>query len=194
MKLPRFNENSYAHFVTTKTFENRKIFTDEKCCKILLRDIDFYRDKLGFKLIGYVIMPDHVHLIVWWDVDEYKNLTISKVMHGIKGLSAQNLSRYLLGSRGVSASTLSQGAKALATHSSVKALATPNERHVLKIWQPSFYDFNIYSEDKLQQKLDYIHYNPEYAALCKKLEDWPWSSCKFYASGVTGQIKIDAIN
>ena len=47
MNLPRFNESSYAHFVTTKTFENKPIFRDEKCCEILLKDIDFYRQKLG---------------------------------------------------------------------------------------------------------------------------------------------------
>jgi REP element-mobilizing transposase RayT len=114
MTLPKFDEASYAHFVTTKTFENKPIFKDKKCCEISLKDIDFYRNKLGFKLIGYVIMPNHLHLIVWWDVEKYPKLTISKVMHGIKGLSAQNLSRHLLGSRGVSASTISQGAKALA--------------------------------------------------------------------------------
>jgi len=89
MNLPRFNETSYAHFVTTKTFENKPLFKDKKCCEILLKDINFYWNKLGFKLIGYVIMPNHLHLIVWWDVEEYPKLAISKVMHSIKGLSAQ---------------------------------------------------------------------------------------------------------
>ena len=50
MNLPRFNEASYAHFITTKTFQNKKIFGDYRCCEILLKDIDFYRNKLGFKL------------------------------------------------------------------------------------------------------------------------------------------------
>lgn len=184
VKLLRFNEASYAHFVTTKTFENRQIFKDERCCEILLRDIDFYRKRLGFKLLGYVIMPDHLHLMVWWDIDEQKDLTISRIMHDIKGLSAQNLSRHLLGSRGVSASTDSQGAKALATRAN---------KRVIKIWQPSFYDFNICSEQKLHEKLNYIHYNPIRAGLCEKPEDWPWSSYRFYEYGEGGKIKIDTI-
>lgn len=58
MKLPRFNEYCYAHFITTNTFNKKSIFNVDKCCKILLKDIDFYREKLGFKLIGYCIMPD----------------------------------------------------------------------------------------------------------------------------------------
>lgn len=28
------------------------------------------------------------------------------------------------------------------------------------VWQKSFYDFGIYSEEKCKQKLDYIHANP----------------------------------
>ncbi|XOU94636.1 MAG: REP-associated tyrosine transposase [Candidatus Kerfeldbacteria bacterium] len=184
MNLPRFNEVSYAHFITTKTFENKKIFSDKNCCEILVSDIDFYSGKLGFQLIGYCIMPDHLHLIIWWDVEGNNDLNISKVMHRIKGLSAQNLSRYLLGSRGVSASTESQG---------TKALSTLSKKHVMKIWQPSFYDFNIYSDNKLNEKLNYIHYNPVRAGLCAEPEDWIWSSYSYYKFGKQGKININNI-
>jgi len=111
MTLPKFSETSYAHFVTAKTFENRPIFKDKKCCEILLKDIDFYRDKLGFKLIGYVIMPNHLHLIVWWDVEELPKLTISKIIQSIKGHSAKEITSYLKsGRRKPSLSPYSQAA------------------------------------------------------------------------------------
>ncbi|MFH1236048.1 MAG: transposase [Parcubacteria group bacterium] len=189
MTLPRFNEVSYAHFVTTKTFRNKKIFNDTKCCDIALRDIDFYRKKLGFKLLGYCIVPDHLHLIVWWDVDKYFDLTISKVMHGIKGRSAKRISNYLLsGRRGFHAPSLErQGIKALPTRDILYRQDT------VKIWQPSFYDFNIYTEQKLHQKLNYIHWNPARARLCAKPGDWPWSSYQFYESGEVGKIGIDIL-
>lgn len=29
-----------------------------------------------------------------------------------------------------------------------------------RLWQPGFYDFNIYSQGKLLEKLDYVHNNP----------------------------------
>jgi len=89
MKLSKYNEASYAHFVTTKTFQNKPIFNNSKSCELLLEDIDFYRNKLGFKLIGYVIMPNHLHLIVWWDVEKQKGLTISKIIQSIKSHSAK---------------------------------------------------------------------------------------------------------
>lgn len=196
MTLPKFNETSYVHFVTTKTFENRPIFKDKKCCEILLSDIDFYRNKLGFKLIGYCIMPDHLHLLVWWDVEERKGLTISKIMHDIKNHSARGIVDYLypVGRRGPLTSPLkySSGQGTRATHMGrYPSQRMSEQKHY--IWQPSFYDFNIYSDRKLLQKLDYIHWNSVRAGLCEKPEDWSWSSYCFYAFGKRGKIKIESI-
>ena len=52
-------------------------------------------------------------------------LTISKIMHDIKGLLDQNIPRYLLGSRGVSASTARRGTKA----------SSNRWGRVIRIWQ-----------------------------------------------------------
>lgn len=175
--LPRFNERSYAYFVTTKTFQNRRVFTREYCCRILLENIEFYRNKLGFKINGYVIMPDHLHLIVWWDVDEQKDLTISKVMHRIKGRSAKHLSDYFYpGRQGLHALPYSRGIQAPTTHKN----GIPTT-HGIKIWQPSFYDFNIYTEEKLLEKLNYIHYNPVRAGLVDDPSSYPYSSYRAYS-------------
>jgi len=189
-KLQKFNVPGQAHFVTTKTFWNTPIFKDDQCCEILLNDINFYRNKLGFKLLGCVIMPDHLHMIVWWDADEQKGLTISKIMHDIKGLSAQNLSRYLLGSRGVSASTVCQD---MSARRGPKAPATHFKRRVIKIWQSSFYDFNIHSPGKLFHKLNYIHQNPVRAGLVSRAVDYIYSSARNYYLDDNSFIEIDYI-
>jgi len=130
-----------------------------------------YAAKLHFEVVAYCVMPDHFHLIVQWDVERYPKLTISTVMHRIKGRSAKRISDYLLrGRRGFHAPPqTSRGIKASATQGE-------NTRDAIPIWQPSFYDFNIYSEKMLHQKVEYVHWNPVRAGLCKKQEDWPWSS------------------
>ena len=64
-KLPKFNENSYAHFASTRTYKSCPYFKDERFCKILLKELEFYSQNYGFALIGYVIMPDHLHLLLW---------------------------------------------------------------------------------------------------------------------------------
>lgn len=43
-------------------------------------------------------------------------------------------------------------------------------------WQPKYYSFSIYSRQKLEEKLDYIHLNPVRAGLSERAIDWPWST------------------
>jgi len=68
--LPKFNQESYIHYITTKTFKNYPFFKNEKCCLILLENLDFYREKLGFKILGYMIMSDHFHYLIFWDAEK----------------------------------------------------------------------------------------------------------------------------
>ncbi len=41
------------------------------------------------------------------------------------------------------------------------------------VWQRRYYDFNVYSERKMHQKLEYMHNNPVKAGLVKDICDWP---------------------
>jgi putative transposase len=53
------------------------------------------------------------------------------------------------------------------------------------LWQAGFYDFNVYSEEKLKEKLNYIHGNPVKAGLVLSPRDYRWSSYKEYFEGET---------
>src|ERR1700751_824197 len=55
-------------------------------------------------------------------------------------------------------------------------------------WQARFYDFNVYSERKRTEKLNYMHANPITRKLVTHPKDWPWSSWGFY--GRTGKVLI----
>lgn len=195
MSLSRFNEESYGHFVTSKTFRNKRIFNDTKCCDIVAEDIGFYRKKLRFKLLGYCIMPDHLHLIVWWNEEKLPELMISKIIQSVKSHSGRRIVDYLHkeGRRGPltsSTSSLGQGTQATRIGEYPRRRMSDQK---YQIWQPSFYDFNVYSEKKLREKLDYIHWNPVRATLCKRPEDWQWSSYSFYEFGKQGEISINTL-
>jgi hypothetical protein len=61
-------------------------------------------------------------------------------------------------------------------------------------WQPRLYDFNVYSQKKRKEKLEYMHANPVVRGLVKHLKDSPWSSFSFYAKDVAGLVEIDPVN
>ena len=60
-----------------------------------------------------------------------------------------------------------------------------------QFWQKRFYDFNVYSESKRQEKLEYMHRNPVTRGLVKDPKDWVWSSYSSYSGRGTPLMEID---
>jgi REP element-mobilizing transposase RayT len=170
--LPKFNDNSYAHSITTRTYENRPYFKNDEFSRILLGELRFYSQKYGLSLIGYVIMPDHVHMLLWWEKDEKPDLTVSKIVQVIKGTTAR---------RCVDLSK-SRGWEHLLQATQKDAAVSKSHKRNLKyrLWQAGFYDFNVHSEEKLLEKLNYVHNNPVKAGLVSSPCDYKWSSYKKY--------------
>ena len=94
--MKKYNDPGHSHFVTFKTYQDYPFFKDERCCELFLENLNFYRNKFELKIFGYCLLPDHAHLILYFDLDKYPELTISKIMHDIKGRSAQSISKYIL--------------------------------------------------------------------------------------------------
>ena len=179
--LPKFNDTSYAHFVTSRTYENRPYFKNEEFSNILLKEIRFYSEKYGFIVMGYVVMPNHVHLLLWWDKEERPTLTVSKIMQGIKAGTAMRIIR-LLKRRGLERGDGLE--RVLQATQSKEAGSKSHKRNLrYRLWQLGFYDFNIHSEEKLLEKLNYMHANPVKAGLVLSPCDYKWSSYKKYFKG-----------
>jgi putative transposase len=60
-----------------------------------------------------------------------------------------------------------------------------------QFWQRRFHDFNVWSQKKYDEKLNYMHLNPIKRGLVQNPKDWPWSSWSYYATGEQGLVRID---
>jgi len=49
------------------------------------------------------------------------------------------------------------------------------------VWEPRYYDFNVWTEDKRMEKMVYMHKNPVRDGLVAEPWDWRWSSYRSYA-------------
>lgn len=56
---------------------------------------------------------------------------------------------------------------------------TVHDQSTYRVWQRRFYDFNVWSESKRLEKLQYMHGNPVERKLVESPVDWPWSSWRF---------------
>ena len=118
------------------------------------------RRKHGFHIVGYVIMPEHVHLLAW------PRLTGSLMATGL------SLAKQLYGQRTI--------ARWVALNAKVLERIT-DEHGVRRVWLPGGgYDRNIFSEAERNEKLEYMHNNPVKRSLVADTSDWPWSSAGWY--------------
>ncbi len=65
------------------------------------------------------------------------------------------------------------------------------EEHLVRFWQPRFYDFNVFTERKRIEKLRYMHRNPVKRGLAASPELWLWSSYRWSAFDEPGRVKVN---
>ena len=175
MNLPRFHIEGHVYFLTTITFNRLPLFTRPSFVIPLLDSLNFYRYQQQFKLLGYVFMPNHIHLLIWPSGDA----TPADIMRDYKEFTAKRLIRQ---------------AEAEGRRDWVEAFRQAGEdtgRSPNKVWQDSYWDENVYTEAFLRQKLNYMHYNPVRAGLVKAPGDYPYSSYRNYELGEEWLIEID---
>jgi len=71
---------------------------------------------------------------------------------------------------------------------------TAHDESTYRVWQRRFYDFNVWSESKRLEKLQYVHGNPMKRRLMQNPGDWPWSSCWLYHLGDSGVLAMDRLS
>ncbi len=195
--LPKY-EAGY-HFLTAATFRRAPYFAIPQCARIFCEELEAARQQYAFEVIAFVVMPDHIHLIVGWDAEVSPQLTISKVAWAVKGRSARRIVAYLkrAGQASIGAEPSAEGNVGAEGSASgyphrhplprLQPARRPQPRAhrrgwQYRIWQAGAgYDFNLFTERKLREKIAYIHANPVRAGLARAETDYPWSSAACYA-------------
>src|SRR2546421_11441902 len=92
MKLFKSKEQNLVHYVTGVTYARTPIFRGDEICSLFIEALSETRSKDPLKLIGYVLMPDHFHLLA-----NPLELNISTVVGKLKGRSAARILKYFRG-------------------------------------------------------------------------------------------------
>ena len=129
-----------GHFLTFSCYRRLPLLATVRARSLFIRTLGEVPERYGFLLVGYVVMPQHVHLLV----GEPKKGTPSTVLQALK----QRVSRVVRGKR-----RSSSGAQ-LRLRFSECAPDLP------RFWQRRFYDFNVWSAKKRKEKLEYMQRNP----------------------------------
>jgi putative transposase len=83
-------DSGYPHFITTVTQNRKKVLLDDPIPKMLIDNLAFYKKQHQFMLIGFVLMPDHVHLII----HPNGKTPVNMIMHDYKSYTAQIINKW----------------------------------------------------------------------------------------------------
>jgi putative transposase len=173
-KLKRYYGRGDLHFLTFSCYRRLPLLRTIRARNVFVRALGKIRERHKFLLVGYVVMPEHVHLLI----SEPPRVTPSVVLKALKQRVSRDLRK---NKRRVSVAQLR-----LPFMSAGAGLP--------RFWQPRFYDFNVYSAKKKREKLEYMHANPVKRGLVKNPGAWMWSSFLFYDRGEPGLVPIDPVD
>jgi putative transposase len=154
-KWSNLNLPGALHFVTGNFIDRIPGLTESSCCKAFLGELQTLLQQWPAKLIAYVLIPDHFHLIL--------NPKDGRIIEFLRDLK-------------------SKSAKAIVKTTRPFQFPLTEEGH--QVWQESFKGQPLWSEWMAWQKIHYIHANPVKAKLVKSARDYHWSSFRsFYSQG-----------
>ena len=158
--LKRIEEPGHARYLTCSCYRRLPLFDNDRIKDAFVDQLARVRRRRAFALYGWVVMPEHFHLLL---VPHLPEVTVTDVLRGLK----RPFAKAVLGRwRELDAAILG-GVR--------DARGNPH------FWlRGGGYDRNIVSRHELHEKLAYIHNNPLRRGLVDRAADWPWSSARWY--------------
>lgn len=153
-----FDRDGHAHFVTFSCYRRRRLLDHDRAKRVVLGVLNSQLGRQDGRCVGFVVMPDHVHAVVRFPEP-------GQIGHFLKPWKPRG----------------SVQIKRLMRSRSVRYAGTIDLTE--PVWRAGYYDFNLFTEREVEEKLADMPRDPVRAGLVAKAEDWPWSSAGYDEAG-----------
>lgn len=154
----------WPQFYTATILEWQPLLQDDAYKEIIIESLSFLVNQKRIKLLAFVIMSNHIHLI-WQILSPY---TPVQVQHSFMKFTAQQFKF-----------DLEKNNPTLLEQFRVNA-----KDRTYQFWERNPLTVELFTPAVFYQKLEYIHYNPVKAGLCTLPEEYFYSSARFYETGI----------
>jgi REP element-mobilizing transposase RayT len=162
----RITDDAHVYFVTYSIVEWLPVFVSEHACRIVTDSLNFCHEKKHLRTNAFVIMPTHMHAIVFDAA--FDNERLQRSLADFRKFTGRSLSDYCAG----------HTPKCFLE--TLRASSTADRER--RFWQPSRHPEAIQTERFWTQKLDYLHENPCRKGLVTRAAFWRFSSAAYYVS------------
>ena len=145
-RLERVWIDQPIYFITTCTYRRRAVLADTAVAEILISEWRSARERHGWAVGAYVIMPDHVHFFCRAERD-------AKTLPTFIGAWKRYTSRRI---------------RALERPGTASPATTP-------LWQAEFFDHVLRSGESYSEKWNYVRDNPVRAGFVTSADDWKFT-------------------
>lgn len=176
-RIKSFNNPGDAHELTFSCYRRLPLLSKDRSCSWFVDAMESARHRQSLLLFAHVIMPEHVHVLLWPKEREYE---IRLILTALKVPVQRKAQAYL---RGRSPAFLDK----------LKDVQSSGKVHH-RFWQRGGgYDRNVHELATLLTMIEYIHNNPVRRGLVKLATDWQWSSAGYYAGIRPVPIEMDPL-
>ncbi len=173
-RMHHYDNLGTARFITFSCHDRRALLVADERIESFLEELKNARQKYLFKLLGYVVMPNHVHLVIYPSDD----IKIGSVIGEIKSRAARRIGAIL---------------KSQGRYNRDMVSVNRDGSHRFVLWKRRCYDHNCRTPDTVREKIRYCHMNPVKAGLVADAAEWPWSSYRWYMGYKDAVLEIDGI-
>ncbi|MCF1751930.1 REP-associated tyrosine transposase [Mariniradius sediminis] len=174
----RISDQEMPYFLTFQVVGWADVFTRKVYRDLILENLSYCRLEKGLYLYGYVIMSNHVHLVVQqkdgklsdW-VRDFKKFTSKKLLATIMENPHESRKEWL---------------KMIFSYH-----ASSNKRSgEMQFWTHENHAIELFRSEMIESRMNYIHENPVRAGWVENAEEYLYSSARNY-SGLKGLIEVD---
>lgn len=162
----KINFNYHVQFITATILEWKHLLKEDSFKEIIINSLSFLHKEKSIVVYGFVIMPNHIHLI--WQIQD--GFVKDKIQMRFLKYTAQQMKFKLQDSK---------------DNRLTEFLVNVRDRNY-QFWERNSLSIDLWSEDVFIQKLEYLHNNPIKHPWClvETPEEYKYSSAKFYETGV----------
>jgi putative transposase len=176
-QVRHFNDPGHAHFLTFSCYRRLPLLAKERAVRWFLGSLSAACRRLDYELWGYVVMPEHAHLVVRPRQAEYE---ISKFLQAVKQRVSRTAKKWLSENDPVWREKLT--------------VRRRDRRRDFCFWLAGGgYDRNLYSEEAAFKTIEYLHHNPVRRGLVDDPLAWRWSSARWWNDSGGFGIDLDRL-
>lgn len=172
--MRHYDKDCSVRFVTFSCYKRYRLFSKAYIYELFSHHLKDFRTRHNIQVLGYVIMPHHVHLVIY----PTKEIELGKAIGRLKSRFSYEMIR----------KWKKEGLPVLNRLGTIR-----RGKEVVNFWQPRCYDHNCRSLTSVREKINYCHMNPVRAGLVKSPSEWKWSSYNWYRGDRDGIVYVDEV-